>query len=216
MGSTNNSAAALMESLGLPSGGIPEDIASGLDFDVESSLLSSHELLNDSGDAAKQMMTGEIPNDLRDQIEDISTSKSLSSGIGLGEAGRKLVARDFGITSMDIRERGISHAMGVSQAKAQISAMGEQVAEARRNYTLAVANTKATNAQIALAGAELVSRNQQFAMGLVNDLVLNNSRSPITGVQGNVDALLGNKNNDAEGFFEPTDRAILEIIRDYM
>ena len=208
-------AQSIADTLGIDAA-IPEDLLmTDLDFNVDSSVLSNQQLLNDAGDAAREMMTGDIPEDMRDQIEDLSTSNSLSRGLGLGEAGRKLVARDFGLTSMDLRERGIASATSVSAAKSQLTAVAGQVQESRRNFLTTLSDARSTRSQIALQSAEVIAGNQRYVMGLVNDLIIQNSARGISGVQGNVDTLLGNKGTGQESYFAATDRALRAIFDKY-
>jgi len=216
MGSTNNSAKALASAIGLKATDIPEDLAAGIDFDINSSLLSSQQLLNDTGDTAKQFMTGEIPEDLRDQIEDISTSKALSSGLGLGEAGRKLVARDFGLTSLDLRRQGAEMGLQTATAQNQLTSLASSIEESRKNFVALLSDAKASRAQIRLAGAEVISKNQQYITGLASDLIARNAVTPIAGLQENINFLMGNEAAGRQGYLDPTNTAILDIINEFV
>ena len=161
----------------LAAAGVPEDLLSDLDFDVSTGVLSNNELIDTAGDKAKQQMSGEIPLDVREQIEDLANAQALRGGIGMGEAGRKLVARDFGLTSMDIAQRGMENALQVTQARNQVLQLEASVVQDRRNYALALGDLKINQDQLAVMGSELVSRNEQYIMGLVNQLVIANSQN---------------------------------------
>ena len=199
----------------LEAAGVPEDLLSDLDFDVSTGVLSNNELIDTAGDKAKQQMTGEIPLDVREQIEDLANAQALRGGIGMGEAGRKLVARDFGLTSMDITQRGIENTLQVTQARNQVLQLEASVVQDRRNYALALGDLKINQDQLALMGSELVSRNQQYIMGLVNSLVIANSQNEIQGVQGNVDTLLGNTQTGQAGYLDATNDSIIDVINKY-
>ena len=211
MASTNNSVAALGKSIGLKDSQIPDDLSAGIDFDVNNSLLSTHELLNDAGDKAKEMMTGAIPDDLRDQIEDTGTSKAMSNGIGMGEAGRKLVARDLGLTSMEISQQGTANALAVADAKTQLSQVSESLSESRRNFVLALGDKDTNDRQLALMGAEIVSQSHASAMAMVNQLIVTNASRSIDGLQGHVDSLIGNTESGVDAYSSGANSAILDI-----
>jgi hypothetical protein len=195
---------------------IPDDINSNIDFDVNSSLLSNTELTDIAGDKAKQLMTGEIPEDLREQVTDLSTATAMKGGFGMGEAGRKLVARDLGTTSLALQESGMNQAMAVNQSRNQTASLFKDFTDSNRNYQLALSNDKISKDQLALMGNELISKNQQYVAGLLNDLILNNSRNPIEGVQGNVDSLAGNTETGQAGYFDAANNSIMDIINKYM
>lgn len=54
------------------------------------------------------MLRGEIPQDVSDQVFRRGASKSVAGGYGGSEAGRNLVSRDLGLTSLDILGRGMT------------------------------------------------------------------------------------------------------------
>ena len=199
----------------LEAAGVPEDLLSDLDFDVSTGVLSNNELIDTAGDKAKQQMTGEIPLDVREQIEDLANAQALRGGIGMGEAGRKLVARDFGLTSMDIAQRGMENSLQVTQARNQVLQLEASIVQDRRNYALALGDLKTNQDQLALMGSELVSKNQQYIMGLVNSLVIANSQNEIQGVQGTVDKLLGNRQTGQTGYLDATNDSIIDVINKY-
>jgi len=195
---------------------VPSDLQGNLDFDVNNALLSSTELTDMAGDQAKQLMTGEIPDDLKEQVSDLSTSKGMQGGFGYGEAGRKLEARDFGITSMDLKTRGSEMALAVSESKNQTTELFNNVRTADRNYQLALMSKDIERTQVALMGMDLVTKNQQYVSGLMNELIINNSKKEIDGLQGNIDALAGNTETGQAGYFDSANATILDLISRYM
>lgn len=58
--------------------------------------------------AVGSMLRGEIPQDVSDQVFRRGASKSVAGGYGGSEAGRNLVSRDLGLTSLDILGRGMT------------------------------------------------------------------------------------------------------------
>ena len=195
---------------------VPDDVQGNLDLDVNSSVLSTTELTDLAGDKAKQLMTGEIPDDLKEQISDLSASKGMSGGFGYGEAGRKLEARDFGLTSLDLQERGAVLANQTAQVQGQSTQLLASLEESERNYQLALADQNISQSQIALLGMEMITKNQQYVSGLLNDLIISNSSRPIAGVQGNVDALAGNTKTGQAGYFDSANSAISDLISKYL
>lgn len=192
---------------------VPQDVRQPLSFDLDSTFLSASSLLEESGDRARQMMTGEIPEDLRGQITQISTEQSLSQGLGLGGASENKTARDLGLTSLDIVERGMTQAQQVATGQMNLAKLEEGVLEWQEQFALSVDANEQNATQIQMAGAELISRNQQFILGLVNDLVLNNSRTAIEGVQANMNFLTGTQ--ETPGYMVPTNTAIVSLMKKY-
>jgi hypothetical protein len=195
---------------------VPEDVQGNLDLDVNSAVLSTTELTDLAGDKAKQLMTGEIPDDLKEQISDLSGSTGMAGGFGFGEAGRKLEARDFGKTSLELQERGAALANQTAQVEGQTTQLLASMEESSRNYQLALGDQKTSQSQLALLGMEMITKNQQYVSGLMNDLIIANSARPIEGVQGNVDALAGNTETGQAGFFYGANTAISDLISKYL
>lgn len=194
---------------------IPKDLTSNLDYNVNNALLSNTELTDLAGDKAKQLMTGEIPADLKNQIESISQSKAMRGGFGMGEAGRKLEARDLGLTSMQLVESGANIAAQVTQAQNQTTQIYASLQESERNYQLALGQQNVSQANLALMGTELISKNQQYASSLLNELIIQNSHTGIDNVQDNVDALIGNTDTGQAGYFDSANNAINDIINQF-
>ncbi len=215
MATRNLNAQRLVNSTGV-NVNVPSDLQGNLDFDVNNALLSSTELTDMAGDQAKQLMTGEIPDDLKEQISDMSRSKGMSGGFGYGEAGRKLEARDFGITSMDLRSRGADLALQSSDTKNRTTELFDNLRNSQRNYELAMMDQKTSQKQLALMGMEMITKNQQYVAGLMNDLILNNSRKAIANVQSNVDRLAGNTTTGQSGYFDSANAAIRDLISQYL
>lgn len=84
-------------------------------------------------DTAKQLqainepyLKGQISGDVADQLRIQSAETALAGGIGADSpAARGLQARDFGLTSMDIQQRGIQTATAVAGIQEVVAKMGE-------------------------------------------------------------------------------------------
>lgn len=74
---------------------------------IESGSPGYASLMGGIRDRASGFLTGEIPKDVQDQIGRNAAYKSLSGGFGGGGMARNLVARDLGLTSLDIIGKGI-------------------------------------------------------------------------------------------------------------
>jgi len=181
-------------------------------FDIEGAI-PGEELLGQAKQAASQMITGEIPEDVVEQIETISAEKGIAAGLGMGQAARKLTARDIGMTSFDISSRGLSLAADLSETNLRFEALKEQRYEFNRKLEQSMRESDVQEAGVQLSAHQLISENDRFAMGLANELIIKNSLNEIQGVQENVDTLLGREGQ--KGYFEAQNKDLLDLIRKY-
>lgn len=61
-----------------------------------------------AGQNIESMLKGEIPQDVSAAIQNSAAARSLGLGIGGSGASKNLVARDLGLTSLDLTQRGLS------------------------------------------------------------------------------------------------------------
>lgn len=74
------------------------------------------ELLGAQASLAGALMQGRIPLDVQRSIRQAASEKGLSAGLGAGsQASRFLVARDLGLTSLSLMEKGIETAQKVGE-----------------------------------------------------------------------------------------------------
>lgn len=64
---------------------------------------------NISGNIASET-AGQLPKDVQDAIQNSAAARSLGTGTGGGGMGRNLVARDLGLTSLQLTQQGLSSA----------------------------------------------------------------------------------------------------------
>lgn len=79
--------------------------------------------------AANDMLAGSIPPDVARAIRAAGTAKSMEGGYGGSAAGRNLVARDLGLTSLDLIGRGNEMASSIigSTPMARLSGVNDQL-----------------------------------------------------------------------------------------
>src|SRR6266481_5700889 len=68
------------------------------------------EIQQTAGGNITSMLKGEIPQDVQDQITNSVAGRNLGLGTAGSGFGRDLVARDLGITSLNLTEKGLSSA----------------------------------------------------------------------------------------------------------
>lgn len=114
------------------------------------------ELTGKMGKIATEQMSGVVPEDVQKQLKIMSAEASLSRGLGSGsQASRYIEARDLGLTSLDIQQKGL--------ATAQIVAgMVEQKREFNKNYELNVQQFMQDVRKTDLSATELVESSRRF------------------------------------------------------
>lgn len=146
----------------------PYKAKSDSSLDALSSMVSEMKTANES------RMKGQISGDVADQIRINAAEVSGASGIGVDSpAARALTARDLGLTSMDIQERGLATAGQIAGIQSEIVKLSEnryqfteQLAQSQRAFREQSRQFGATLEQdairIQLAYKELVMRQEMF------------------------------------------------------
>lgn len=68
----------------------------------------------------ESMLRGEVPQDVQDAIARSDAASALTGGFGGTEASRSLVARDLGLTSLNLTQKGLSSAESWTRTMASI------------------------------------------------------------------------------------------------
>ena len=136
--------------------------------------VQSKEALGEAITTSQSFARGEIPEDLRAQVEQSSAERSLQSGIGLGQAGRNLTARDIGRTSVDLAQQGIENIAALSAQQFQFDSLKEEMRQADDKFAAVMRESDINTERVQLAAAEVVSNNQRFMQGLINNLIIIN------------------------------------------
>lgn len=114
------------------------------------------ELTVSVGKIAQEQMTGAIPEDVQKQLRIMRAESNLQAGLGSkSQASRNAVARDLGLTSLDIQERGVQKA----QATAQLA---ESKRQFNKGYELNMAQFMQDVRRTDLSAAELSESSRQF------------------------------------------------------
>ena len=65
------------------------------------------ELVGSMAGQAKEMMTGAVPDDVQKQIRQMAAENVIKGGQGMGsQASKFITARDLGLTSLDVMQKG--------------------------------------------------------------------------------------------------------------
>lgn len=113
------------------------------------------EMISGQQEIANRLMAGEIPEDVLQQIETVTAEQSLSRGLGLGSAARNLTARDLGLTSLSLMEKGTTMAD-------QISRVVEAKREFNKENDLAIQKHLEVMRQTDLGIAALEEQRREF------------------------------------------------------
>jgi len=157
--------------------------------------------------SSAKMLDGQLPDDVVAQIEQLSAERGISRGLGQGQASRNLVARDLGLTSLQVRQQAVQEISALSkpalEAKMQEARLKEEARQWDDRFAAITAETDLKVREQYLASAELVFQAQRLTQELTNTLIIENSRTAIEGVQENI--------TDLFEYFEPTQRALLQV-----
>lgn len=123
---------------------------------------------------------GRIPEDVLEQIKSASGEKALAAGLGDGSGARNLVARDLGLTSLQLQQTGIqlaTNTLAQVEQKRQFSAgLQKEIEKFNATYKLSEQQFLTTVRQQDLTEAELRfnvdNQNANRALA-VNELITN-------------------------------------------
>lgn len=81
-------------------------------------------LMSQAGKVTSSLLSGAISPDVQAQIERISAEQAIKGGLGMSsQAARNLTARDFGLTSMDLQQKGIEAARSLGDFDTNLTSL---------------------------------------------------------------------------------------------
>jgi hypothetical protein len=169
----------------------------GTEFEFED--VPVNELLGEVEDIARELMPGNLPQDVADEIRRHAAESSLQGGIS-GQLARNLTARDIGRTSLEMKQLGASLAAGVAELqikesqfnasmRLQAAEFNESLRQWNDKFATLVVESDQNADRIALAGLELESRNRQFVIGQEAAIMMANADREVPGGQDFIDSL---------------------------
>lgn len=116
---------------------LPMDRIGETTLEAESALGGVGASINKLSEANASLLKGEIPADVAASVRRAASENSIVRGIG-GQAARALSARDLGINSMDIQQRGIQNEDTILEAKNAYAAARESIRQFNTNRNTAI------------------------------------------------------------------------------
>lgn len=128
-------------------------------------------LVGQSQQPVAQLMAGQIPADVQAQVRQLAAQNSMSRGL-FGQSARALVARDLGLTSMQLQQTGLTAANALAQTAGtranqlqnnSLTLGGLQDTQARTDIAAAQLRDESRRANVnaALSGAQLMGQTLQ-------------------------------------------------------
>ena len=176
--------------------------------------LGDNELFDAASKVALQLMSGEVPPDVKQTLERYSAEIATQGGLGMSQAATNLQAKDLGLTSLNLKTSGADLALGIGQAqerskiaqaelnvginqfnenqKTTWNALEVENNRWRATFSLGLGELDLAKDKGRLAIFDLISRNQTVAQTLINDLIINNSQSSIEGIDQNLEKIKTN------------------------
>lgn len=126
-------------------------------------------MLTKQMEVASQMISGQLPSEVREQIEIMSAEKGIRGGLGQSSpAARALVARDLGLTSLQMSESGMAHGKALME-------LAEKKRQWQKEYALNTQSYLDSVRKTDIAWAEQVETRRQFNLKqnlLVNEYMI--------------------------------------------
>lgn len=103
------------------------EVNRGLQDSLESSAPGIRESVRTLGQTASSQLRGEIPQDVEDAIFRSAALRDMSSGLGADSSrSRNLTARDLGLTSLGMQDRGVANLSSAMQGAAALNPIQAQ------------------------------------------------------------------------------------------
>lgn len=114
-------------------------------------------------DAANEsFLQGKLPQDVADQIRQNTSESALRFGIGTQQAGAALTARDLGLTSLQVKQQGISQQAQIAGVHESAAKLAEMHSEFSNTFNQNQEQWMNQVRQLNLQGAALEQDRQQF------------------------------------------------------
>lgn len=91
---------------------------------LEGSIPGYHQIVGNIGSNISDLTAGRIPTDVQQMVETASAGRALEGGYGGSGMSRNLVARDLGLTSLNLTQQGLNSAESWLQTMNSIFAPG--------------------------------------------------------------------------------------------
>ena len=196
---------------------LPEDVRPEYNASVDryEEELPGESLLKQAQEATRSMLSGEVPQDVQDRLEERAAERSLQGGYGFqgSQRARNVTARDLGLETTDLINQGIEHTKALSQASLGFQSIREDMRRTDDQFYTALQDQSIKQHSLDLAAFNLISENQRVALSESNKLIISNTNKVIKNLQENLNAILGRDGD--EGFFGPDNDAILDLIMRY-
>lgn len=92
---------------------------------LEGAIPGYSKIVGDVSGNIESLLKGELPSDVSNAVQSNAAARSLEGGYGGSGSARSLVARDLGLTSLDLTQKGIGSAQSWMQIMNSLYAPGE-------------------------------------------------------------------------------------------
>ena len=193
---------------------LPDDIKPGYEASVDTYAeeLPGESLLKQAQPATSEMLAGQVPQDVQDQVEQMSAERSLQGGFGFqgSQRARNLTARDLGLKSTDLMNEGVKNTAALSQSELGYASLREDMRRTDDQFFMALQEQNIKQHSLDLAAYNLISENQRVVLSETNKLIIQNSNKVIKNLQEHINSMLGIDGEEA--FFGPDNNAIFDLI----
>ena len=150
---------------------IPEDVKNTSTTYDPGSLFSKARASVDAVSASNAAaLRGEIPDDVMQQMKQRTAESGLMQGFGVGAMTGKKTARDLGLTSLQIQQKGQQTQMAVSQAYDTLGKSMEVMREFDSSFAQNAERLAQSQQQLNLGGVAAGLEYSQYRATLTNDI----------------------------------------------
>lgn len=179
--------------LGLDSA-LNKEALAALDTTTIDALSGMKESASKLGGLADSYLKGEIPADVQAQVRRITSEKGLASGLGRGQAGQALTARDLGLTSLDIVNQGIQTTNAANATRESMARIAESRRSFDKEYALratelsdVLRRTDLSASQLELSRRQFNATSNQQLVAMLSDLASERARMQVSLAQSDIE-----------------------------